>query len=84
MFEKDKIFVIGSKIINSCITMEQLENAIKAIDLIRNLNNDEELISQLKEIVEQRKVQIENFIDDINKINVIYEEVNPKKENEEI
>ena len=84
MFEKDKFFVIGSKIIKSCITMEQLENAIKAIDLIRNLNNDEELISQLKEIAEQRKVQIENFIDDINKINVIYEEVNPKKENEEI
>lgn len=64
--------------------MKQLENAIKAIDLISNLNNDEELISQLKEIAEQRKVQIENFIDDINKINVIYEEVNPKKENEEI
>jgi hypothetical protein len=75
MFSKDKIFVIGSKIINSCITPEQLDNAVRAIDLIRNLNNDETLISELIEIVEQRKLQIENFHNDVNNINVIYEKV---------
>lgn len=75
MFSKDKIFVVGSKIINSCITLEQLNNAVKAIDLIRNLNNDEVLISELIQIAEQRKLQIENFHNDVNNINVIYEKV---------
>lgn len=74
MFDKDKIFVVGSKIINSCITMEQLDNAKRAITLIRNINDDDELINNLYHCAQQRKTQIEK----IENINVNYTEV--KKE----
>lgn len=76
-----KLFRKGKDIIESCLTYEQLDNSIKFVELIKKQSIG--VYSALCYLIESRRIDIKNCLEKINDINVIYEKVNPKKENEE-
>lgn len=76
-----QLFRKGKEIIESCLTYEQLDNSVKFVELIKKQSIG--VSSALFYLIESRRIDIKNCLEKINDINVIYEKVNPKKENEE-
>lgn len=71
--DETDVFRKGRKIIESCITPDQLDTAIKFIDLLNKYYIG--VASALYYLAEDKRIDIKEAMEDLNKLNVIYEDV---------
>lgn len=67
------IFRRGQKIIDSCITYDQLDNSMRFVELVKK--DFIGVASALTYLVESKRIDIKNCLTELENINVIYEKV---------